>query len=190
MKKRSTSKERNAWTTIVASVLILAIALPQLIAWLPANEILGPSARAFTYNVRNATIQGWGFFTKSPREPAFHMYKEKRDEGQSTLWAPPLRSPNNQFRNWFGLDRTSRLQEFDISALTSDLEASEWIHCGDVSDVPNCANIAKVKSIDRPSGSFELCGRYLVTRAEPVPWSYRNLRKGMPGEAVIIDVTC
>lgn len=190
MCQRLLSKRKDTWAAVVTVAIVLVLALPQSIAWLPANEILGPTGRAFANNVRNVTIQGWGFFTKSPRELTFHMYKAEKYEGKSASWTPSSRAPNNQVQNWFGLDRTSRLQEFDVSALTRDLEASDWTPCDNVSNLTNCGEIASIKSRESPSGSFELCGRYLVTKAQPVPWSYRHLRSSMPGEAVIIDVGC
>ncbi|WP_103063043.1 SdpA family antimicrobial peptide system protein [Actinomyces qiguomingii] len=188
MNGRTASQRGRARAVVIATIITLAIALPQAISWLPANEILGPSGRIAAYNIRNVTIQGCGFFTKSPRESTYRIYKEEQHDDQSTSWISASRAPNNQLRNWFGLDRTSRLQKFDVSVLTKDLEPSDWLHCHDVRDLASCAEMVHVSSMKHPAGSFELCGRHLITRAEPLPWSYRNLRSSMPGEAVIIGV--
>lgn len=189
MRKPATPSKRTIWALIATVVTTLAVALPQAVAWLPIHEILGANGRVMTHSVRSVTVQGWGFFTKSPRGISYRVYKLESDDSGRDYWSSASKAPNNQPQNWFGLDRSSRLQEFDVAALTSTLNDTDWTHCENTAEVMTCAEYANIKNIPSLQGSFTLDGRYLVTRAKPVPWSYRSLRSGMPGEVVIVNVT-
>lgn len=187
----SATRRESISALIVTIILTALFVLPQAVAWLPVNEIMGPEGRSFSQNVKEVTIQGWGFFTKSPRELQYRLYRDANSKASNNSeWVSSSRAPNNQLKNWFGLDRTSRLQEFDVSILTSHLQSSDWVQCGNVRNVSDCAHRAHSTTIADPGGSSKVCGRYLVTRSDPLPWSYRNLRSGMPGEVVIVNVPC
>lgn len=66
----SSSAEANqptaAWihhTIVIVAVIILSV------AWLPISETAPQPIRSLGSQVKNFTVQGWGFFTKSPARP-------------------------------------------------------------------------------------------------------------------------
>ncbi|WP_084500932.1 SdpA family antimicrobial peptide system protein [Actinomyces slackii] len=138
-------------------------------------------------NVRSVTMQGWAFFTKSPRDLRHVPYVLDK-ENQS--WRPATRGPNMQARYAFGLNRESRLTEFDIQALIAETGEQDWIDCRNVSKFRSCIEGEIPTSITVTQYDPRLCGLIAITESQPIPWAYRNSTIGMPGKVLYLNVEC
>ncbi|GAA1471666.1 SdpA family antimicrobial peptide system protein [Corynebacterium felinum] len=174
-------------TPIIAFITIATVIIVQMWAWLPASELYGSKARSKVLAVRTFTVQGWAFFTKSPRE--------KRTIGfvrvpETDTWEPIARGPNLSLQYFFGLNRSARLTEVDTELLTNLIPEQNWKECDNVTHFEKCVPESPSITIDNPTTNPQICGDIVMTKSEPVPWAYRNLRDGMPGQVVKLNAVC
>ena len=114
---------------LVFNSLVLVACLAALLRLLYA--IAGPNATETTFvNRYDTTIffpEGWGFFTKSPREEKHTAYYVLPN-GQLS----PVHSKNGSAQNWFGLSRRSRRVNMELSQLFAAAQAdSGWVQVVD-----------------------------------------------------------
>lgn len=106
--------------------------------------------------------QGWGFFTKNPREEVvlvYHQNKEKEWELQSI--------PNSSPKNMFGLSKRQRRMGMDLSFLLHQMKATKWFTTNTGISLKNLES-----PTDTITGDFEVLeGDILITKSEPVPWA-------------------
>lgn len=187
MCSRSSTSRVSTKPSIVAISLVTVVVLLQIVAWLPIRDTGGKNVRMISSSVRLITMQGWAFFTKSPRDDNLIPYN-KEQEGDE--WSFAARGPNVQARYFFGLNRESRLTEFDVQALTNVVSEQEWINCEDTSDFEQCIKNEVPHSMIVKQYDPKLCGLTVITKSPPIPWAYRNSITGMPGKVLYLDVQC
>lgn len=130
--------------------------------------------------------QGWAFFTKSPRDVNFFIYRP-RTSGWSSAYAGPLARP----RNAFGLNRLSRAQGVEFGLLTRELKGASWRPCT-VSPKGCLSRYGPPVRVRNPSPQPLLCGTYGFVEQRPVPWAWARSRGefDMPSRSLVIEAAC
>jgi antimicrobial peptide system SdpA family protein len=108
--------------------------------------------------------QGWGFFSKDPRDPIMGLYAAD-EESSEILW-PTMRTDNI-----FGLYRKGRSQGVEMGGLFTKVKEEEWSEC-ESGDLNSCKKKAQEVVLENDTPSPLLCGTYYFTQEETVPWSY------------------
>ncbi|PDY26976.1 SdpA family antimicrobial peptide system protein [Bacillus thuringiensis] len=130
--------------------------------------------------------QGWGFFSKDPRENQVGLYAEGKDSLE-VLW------PNMKAKNVFGLYRKGRSQGVEMGTLTSKIKEQDWMECSE-GNLQTCKKKADEKPIklDNPVTYPLLCGGYYMTKEKPVPWNYYKYSDSAykVTNIVKVDVAC
>jgi antimicrobial peptide system SdpA family protein len=175
--------------TTVATVATLAVATVGF-ASLPisthASGFVADGLRA----VSEITPQGWGFFTRDPRSPITQA-RLRSVEGK---WETVTRGPNATLRNAFGFNRSSRLDEYDVSQITGSRNIDElWSDCTGYS-IEECAQRAEsrrgVQEWTAEGYDLRLCGEVLLLAADPVPIDFAGLQYDASTKAIRATVRC
>lgn len=118
--------------------------------------------------IASALPQGWGFFSKNPRDTQFMVYANTLDDKQTKeiLW------PNMKVENVFGISREGRSQGVEFGSLTSNLEEKDWNDCVK-GDLKSCTQSdLKEKKIKNNTPTPLICGKYYITQETAIPWNY------------------
>ncbi|PEK57864.1 SdpA family antimicrobial peptide system protein [Bacillus wiedmannii] len=130
--------------------------------------------------------QGWGFFSKDPRESQVGLYAAEKDSLE-VLW------PNMKVKNVFGLYRKGRSQGVEMGLLTTKFKEQDWMKCTD-SNLQACKKKAdkKVVKVENPISTPLVCGEYYMTKENPVPWNYYKYSDSTytVTNIVKVDVSC
>lgn len=127
--------------------------------------------------------QGWGFFTRNPRERQYRVY-EKSDSS----WVRFLQT--NAHRNHlFGIRRTGSAQGMELGRLLRSAPGDSWVH-GRVrfDEAPSRDEVPAVpiqNVIQRPT----MCGEFMIVHQEPVPWAWSKSRHRLAIPASFLRVT-
>ncbi|MEH7109305.1 SdpA family antimicrobial peptide system protein [Bacillus sp. JJ1764] len=108
--------------------------------------------------------QGWGFFSKSPRDMLLGIHTAN-EKSLKVLF------PTMRFENLLGLYRKGRSQGVEMGALSVKISKEDWVKC-DGNDLKSCEKSAKKINIENKTPSPLLCGEYYFTHEEIIPWSY------------------
>ncbi|MBD3108813.1 SdpA family antimicrobial peptide system protein [Bacillus sp. AGMB 02131] len=133
--------------------------------------------------ISTVIYQGWGFFSKNPREPMLNAIP--LDNEEEITW------PNNRAKNFFGLKRIGRSQGIELGALISDIPKEKFQKCN--GNTKECAENIKTEDIiivENKNPRPELCGLWAVSFEEQVPWSWGDAKVEMPSEVVKVEVVC
>ena len=161
----------------------LAIAL--LVAHsLPYNPLQGMVPEGA--NLRMFVPEGWGFFTKSPRERQYTVVRRSGDG-----WVPAQSMPVSNPANVFGLNRAVRGSGVELSTLLKDVPNDAWVECEDA-DEACLARVAAPTQIANASIRPTLCGELGVVMREPVPWAWRDAATEihMPAVVTTLQAQC
>ncbi|WP_164878204.1 SdpA family antimicrobial peptide system protein [Microbacterium enclense] len=167
--------------TALVSVLLVGCAL----AWLPVGELLPTTVQSQVRAAQAIAPQGWAFFTKSPRGPVPTAYRWDGDE-----WVSADRGPNAQLRWAFGLNRESRLTEFDMQTALAEVDESWWRDCPGRHDDAECLSDTAPRPVASVGHDLRLCGEVGLVRREPVPWAYREYVERTAGQSLRLTVDC
>lgn len=167
--------------TVLVSVLLVGCAL----TWLPVGELLPTTVQSQVRTAQTIAPQGWAFFTKSPRGPVPTAYRW--DGGE---WVSADRGPNAQPRWAFGLNRESRLTEFDVQTALAEVDESWWLDCPRGDDDAACLTASAARPVASVGHDLRLCGEIGIVRREPVPWAYREFVERSAGQALRLTVAC
>jgi|SRR5690554_1052686 antimicrobial peptide system SdpA family protein len=153
-------KEKSSFFFIVLFVSLVGI------------SVFDEEKMVLNKNIRQAINslmpQGWGFFTKDPREFQYIFYEisDKEIIKKVTI-------KNNSFENSFGLSRKSRRIGMEQSIITSQIKDSLWTkHRNfEILQIPseNRVIIENKKMIN-----YIKKGDYVIIRKEIVPWAWIN----------------
>lgn len=128
------------------------------------------------------TPEGWGFFTRSPREEMVDIYKK---EGES--WSK-IDIKNNSVSSFFGLSRRSRKIGMEISIMLSNISHdSLWQHHKGIDEIEFPKNY--ISMTDELLYVVE-AGEYALLKREIIPWSWRGLVKNEHIRYDIIGINC
>jgi antimicrobial peptide system SdpA family protein len=131
--------------------------------------------------------EGWGFFTKSPRDPEIHV---------ALLQGGRLRPLNiaSSFsaKFAFGFNRLGRAQGLEMDALLVQLNQPKlWRDCTVAAEV--CAKTLKSQiKLENTARAPTLCGDLVFVERRPVPWAYSRLSRPvqMPSRLTRLEVVC
>jgi antimicrobial peptide system SdpA family protein len=152
-----------------------------------------PIAASFLPKVTLLSLapQGWAFFTRDPREPQ----KLLRAVGRDATGKPALRSVAvGRVEDYFGIGRRSRAREVEIALLMEQLPPTKkWTACS--GPLVECATSdARVPTVELHNRALvrSLCGEFVATEQEPVPWAWAQHRDqvNMPAKAIKLKVVC
>lgn len=170
-----------------AAVVMLVVAVTAIFS-LPSRVHLPRSWQTSFSSVQSLVPQGWGFFTRNPREAAVIPYVHN-----GTEWVNANRGPNAQLRYLLGLNRESRLTEFDLTQVMHNATTVlTWTPCAEP-EIDSCvasATAAGVVPVVTYGYQLRLCGDVLIIRQEPIPLAYAGLGYRPPMEAIRFHVTC
>lgn len=146
-----------------------------------ANPFAG-SARTRAH-VMALAPEGWGFFTRDPREDRVYIW-EVRSDGQ-------LVSANMADARGFaiaGVSRSARLRGPELAALIDQAPEHAWRPCRGA--VLPCVE-ATWLSIRNEARVQSLCGHFVIEKRPPVPWAWsRGAPVAMPARVLALDVAC
>lgn len=133
-------------------------------------------------NLLTLTPQGWGFFTRNPREENIILYK--LDNGENIK---QVTNKNFTPSNYFGLSRRQRYEAIQISMLLSDIKEEKFLRC-DQANFQDC-NLCKVK-INRDglihTGYFT--GTYFIKKEKTIPWAWSKSKENLINPYKIIEL--
>ena len=165
--------------------LLGAIAITAALAAMPFHTV--NLSDNLQQTVMSLIPEGWGFFTKSPRDPEMQVAVLHNGKLQKLNI---VSSFNIQYA--FGFNRQSRAQGLELDGLLSRLEtASLWHDCQQ--NVSDCAQTLQVQKRLVNSAQFPtLCGDLVLYQSRPIPWAYRNIKPtlNMPSRQTRVEVVC
>lgn len=130
--------------------------------------------------------QGWGFFTRDPREPVDRVYRHTPGGWEEITHA------NSSPRNALGLSRGARAVGVELTAVLGRVPAERWRDCR--APAGDCWPAAAPGGapVRNPALRPRLCGDILVERRPPVPWAWSRSRSdlAMPARVVRVEVAC
>lgn len=134
-------------------------------------------------NILMVMPEGWGYFTRNPREPVMQFY---RLDGKHE----PVFEPNFSARYLFGLRRDGRKLGGEAGIVVRMVPAEAWMETRkrlSFEALPDSTVIIH-SSIKNP----KLCGDFLVQVEDRLPWAWANLRDKvvMPSKVAHVRIVC
>jgi antimicrobial peptide system SdpA family protein len=163
--------------------LLAALAITTAVAAMPFNTL------NLSDDVRNTVMslmpEGWGFFTKSPRDPEMQVAVLHNGRFIKLNIVSSF-----QAKYAFGFDRLSRAQGLEIDGLLSQVQSSSlWQGCQQ--NVAVCSqNLPVQKQLVNSVQFPTLCGNLVLFERRPIPWAYRNSKPIMPSRLTRVEVVC
>lgn len=105
--------------------------------------------------------QGWGFFTRNPREPSLQVYDMNSGKPEVML------TPNAGCEHFFGISRKNRRIGMEASTMVGGIPDSLWTKSKDSFVVPE-----KVIRVRRTVDADNLLGMYVVVLEDKTPWAW------------------
>lgn len=125
--------------------------------------------------------EGWGFFTRSPREEVVDLYSIEKGQLQKVL------ERNGHYSNLFGISRKSRKLGMESSILVQKVNDSLWLKDNDISkiDIPNI-----IHNVDDENLFYLSKGDFVLLKRKTIPWSWKkNInKKDVPYEIIRVKV--
>lgn len=127
--------------------------------------------------------EGWGFFTKNPKDPEYKIYIIVKNKLQL------LSLTNQSIENKFGFSRKSRMIGYEISTLLSDVQENEWIK-DTTKNINTHLNDKIIKIKNKYKFKHLNTGTYIIKRCRPVPyaWAKQNQEINNPFTVVKIKI--
>lgn len=156
---------KTKFTFIAYSLLIGAIMFSSIVVGFSKNNPL------FNFNENQATFisavlpQGWGFFTKNPKESVYII--ESHDKAEEILL------PNMDYRNLFGIVRKGRAQGVEFGKVLSQIPEEAWESCENIDcSIDYILNNNSFTPVDDDTPRPLLQGQYIIYEKTVVPWHY------------------
>ncbi|MBJ7895168.1 SdpA family antimicrobial peptide system protein [Bacillus atrophaeus] len=176
----SSIKNKSFLMLVVISAVWMVFIGKSIIAVLPANP-LSPNIDEQSF-MKTLYPQGWGFFSKNPREEMINVY-ETKTYAQAVSW------PNNSFKNIFGLDRYGRAQGIELGYLIEQIPKSiEWEKChyGSITCLKKTYTLV---TINNKTPNASLCGNLGLSRETLIPWAWSSKsRSNISKESKVLRV--
>jgi antimicrobial peptide system SdpA family protein len=135
----------------------------------------------FSSKIINLLPQGWGFFTKEPKEQLFDAYKIQNGN------LIQLSIKNASRENYFGFSRKSRFIGFEISKISAKINHESWVQSKGNIKIPKSFKIQYVRGNFR---YFKRNNLYILIKTNPIPWAWASYSQEpvRPFEYVIISI--
>lgn len=150
---------KSFWGCLIIVVFFSSIKDQQVIQYPP-----------LTKSINYLFPQGWGFFTRNPREDNVYAYRLKDNKIEE------INLLNQSVTNFFGFSRSTRLKAFDLAILMEKINNKSWVR----SSNPNINShinlpITKVKRTNNLQFFSE--GIYFIKLKKTIPWKWSNLNQ-------------
>ncbi len=126
-----------------------------------------PISLPISRNVLMVMPEGWGYFTRNPREPIMQFY---RLDGKHE----PVFEPNFSARYLFGMRRDGRKLSGEAGFVVSQVRAKAWIVTRKRLSFESLPDSTVI--VHNPTGNPMLCGDYLVQVQDRLPWAWAKSR--------------
>lgn len=199
--REAAMREGWAWSLTaprpLASIQVTAFALILVFAWslvglyslhasLPPNALTLPLEDAV--RVGEVLPQGWGFFTRNPREEDVLPYLR----GADGAWEPQHTAPLASLATWWGISRTGRGSGIELGMIMNVPAESSWIRCRVDESAASCLERTRAtKTVHNRYPDPALCGAVGLVALRPVPWAWSdNVDSDIPRRAAQVNVEC
>ncbi len=165
---------------IVYGIILSLIGL----ASLPENPLTPGFATKKIF--KSVMPQGWGFFTRNPRENQLFLFRVVDNSLELVN-----NSENSLSHNLYGLRRIHSAIGIEFGVLLNRVKDSDWIECD--SSIYSCVQNEVIPSVIIKNMNPEpiLCGDFVVVEQEVVPWVWYNSSNiNMPLKFTKISVRC
>jgi antimicrobial peptide system SdpA family protein len=158
-------------------------------SYLPFNPFTPPAKAQII--IKTLFPQGWGFFTKGPKDKDVYLYTKKDGKLVSVL-----STPYSSSKNLFGLRRDSRTQGAEYGLLLSQINAEEllWSDCINLQHLECLQKNDSIKAheVINTSKHKSICGEVWIIIQGPIPWAWSHKREtiNMPIKFIRINVNC
>ncbi|MDC9722978.1 MAG: SdpA family antimicrobial peptide system protein [Urechidicola sp.] len=146
------------WLFILGNIFVATIPIPN-------NKSFKSKTTIFSF-----IPQGWGFFTRDPREDIINVYERRNDK------IIKVTKTNSSVESYFGISRKNRLKNIELGIITSQIKNEHWA-VGAKSNF-SLTDIATdtITHNFKPQNFF---GEYYLVKQERIPWAwsknYKNL---------------
>lgn len=121
--------------------------------------------------------QGWGFFTRDPREDSFKLYRA--DRAPLVDFRPQT---NSSSENLWGLRRNARALGILCGSIYKQIEEKDWVEVTDFDPQRFKSQEIKSLQITTASENHTLCGQtFILVRYKPIPWAWAASVRGTTG---------
>lgn len=129
--------------------------------------------------------EGWGFFTRSPKENDLVILQKK-----DGLWQKNIYSPIARPSNFFGISRLPRAQSTEMAMLIHQIPENEWRHCNDETQLCLQDTSVAVLSLKNEVPFPVLKDTVCFISKPPVPWAWHDITTAdkLPFKFVIVSV--
>lgn len=115
--------------------------------------------------------EGWAFFTKNPFDVDYIIYKMPDAKGTIKRLTGVSASPSHLF----GIDRTARLQNHEISTFVNSIGSKHWINIsGKVENNLTYIDTLASVTVVNPSKKTFYQGTYILQTYTPIPWAWAS----------------
>lgn len=117
--------------------------------------------------INSVLPQGWGFFTRNPKETKYKIYSNVQEELNL------INRKNSSPSNLFGLSRKSRRFGYEFSKIYTSINSKKWIK-NDSNDITDL-NLTNSDTIYIDTSYLLIKkGKYLVVKYENIPWAWAS----------------
>lgn len=122
------------------------------------------------------TPEGWGFFTKNPRDFVLEVYEIKNDK----IYQIDIK--NNSPNYYFGMSREARLIGYEISTILEEISKKKWVDSKTKNIYKHISDITIEVKNKRYLNHFKQNKIYLIKIFKPIPysWSKKNQERFNP----------
>ncbi|GGA91145.1 SdpA family antimicrobial peptide system protein [Ornithinibacillus halotolerans] len=173
-------KRKNKGFLIVYFIAFLTFFYVSIAPVLPPSPIKIPDA--VSAKVMEYFPQGWGFFSKDPRESYFYVIDLESEE-LGAHW------PNMTLKNWAGLKRFGRSQGIEMGRIFAQVGDQAMTEC-ELTPVECLKNEENVIHVTNDSPSPTIKGDIGIVVQESVPWAWAKKvdKEDMPSKIVRLNV--
>lgn len=144
-----------------------------------------PISKPFNKVAFAISPQGWGFFTRNPRESVIDLYAMRENKYHKVIKA------NASLQYFWGFNRGMRFSSAQMGYFVSQIPKDKWT----ADDSYNLDSLIQTLTPHEVINDFSQpvhCGKYILTQTERVPWAWSKHRENikMPRSIVVIDVKC
>jgi antimicrobial peptide system SdpA family protein len=173
-------------------LLMLAITWSVLILYavhieLPVNALDLPFESSIKPNLQAVIPEGWGFFTRDPREARLLPYVRPAGD-----WQSASEGPNGEAWNAFGLNRAARAQGVEMGLLEFAIPTDAWKDCTE--EIGSCLDkLPTSMQVSNPTPHPTLCGDVGFAHRDTLPWAWAASvpdETTMPSKVVRLTVKC
>ena len=154
-------KNRKIYYLIIL-IIIFSFSFTLFSNSIPYNLITG-NLKKIKF-ISTVSPQGWGFFTKSPREDNVYIYSLTNSLVKSEM------QPNNHYSNYFGISKKSRMVGYEVSMILTQLKHEKWSFFNGT-----FANDKKSINVDNSNLHFLKNGKYALVKEKITPYLWRKL---------------